>query len=261
MGKSKVIKMNESFLEDNKSEIRDLIRRKASWKIMRIISEEFKDTGELNKFADFVGEIFLLDPNFFLDKFAKTYNKNIARLLNFQQLFEMEEYILKKYSLYESEKILASFKGEIVRGNGKLVGRIYVTNFRIIVLGVNKSKGISMVTVSIAQKAIVKRMQKKLVKKLRSIMSQMTSVELPCFGYQYPMFGLVKIKHTGRRVNYLVRIEEETASGYIKSKKYRFIINVKRNPGEGNKEFNPRSKEITLMIHNTIIEASKLFED
>lgn len=254
--------MNESLLEDKKSHIRNLIEKKASGKIMKIISEELKDTGDLFKFADFVGEIFLMDPDFFLDKFAKTYHNNITRLLNYQQLVEMEEYILKKFSLYESEKIVASFRGEIVRGNGKLVGRIYVTNFRIIVLGLSKSKGISMVTVSIAQKAIVKRMQKKLVKKLQSIMSQMTSVELPCFGYQYPIFGLLKIKHTGTRVNYLIRIEEETASGYIRSKKYRFIINVKRNlnPREMNAEFYPRAKEITLMIHNTIVEASKLFE-
>ncbi len=253
--------MNEIFLEDRITQISNLMEKNASGKIFKIFKEVFSFQ-TANEFSEFVGQVFLIDPDFFFDKFAKTYNKNIIKLLNLKQLFEMEEYVLKKFSLYQNENIIVSFTGQITKGKGKMVGRIYLTNYRIILQGLSKTQGVSMVTTSIVTKAIRKKMQKKLIKKLQSIMSQVTSTELPCFGYQYPMYGLQKIRVTssGNRVIYSVRLKTETPSGKISSKKYVFMIKVYKFPGENSRDFSMRAREITSIMQKTIVDTSKQFE-
>lgn len=253
--------MNETFLDNKKSEIKNLINTKSYVSIFKIFREVFNNVGDIKLFTDFVGEVFLMDPDYFMDKFADTYNKNITKLLNAQQLFEMEEYILQKFSLYQNEKIIISFSGEIARKRGKTEGRIYLTNYRLIIQGLIKSKGVTLITASIAEKAITKKMQKKMVKKLQSIMSQMTTTALPCFGYQYPIFGLQKIRVSGRKVIYTIRLKEELSSGRIISNKYVFIIKIYHIWKESSEDFNTRVKEITSKLQNTIVEASKLFEE
>lgn len=143
-----------------------------------------------------------------------------------------------------------------------MVGRIYLTNYRIIVQGVFKSKGMPLLNTSFAVKAIAKRIYKKLVKKLQNMMNQITIAELPCFGYQYPIFGLQKIRleKSGEKIVYSIRIKTENPNGMVSSKRYTFDIVVSRYPRESNVEFNIRAREITSILNNTIVETSKQFE-
>ena len=259
--------MNETFLDNKKSEISNLIKNNASGKIMKIVKEVFRKVGDSDEFAEFVGQIFLIDPDFFFDKFAPIYYKNILKLLTSKQLFEMEEYILEKFSLYQNENILVSFSGEIAKGDGKMKGRIYLTNYRIIVQGINKSMvRMTSVTKSIVDKVllypITKTKHKRFIKKLRVIMDQITITELPCFGYQYPTFGLQKIRvnNYGNKIVYTVRLETESPSGAETSQKYVFTIFVNRNPGENVNSYDIRANEILSLLNDTIVETSKQFE-
>ena len=161
----------------------------------------------------------------------------------------MEHHILKKHCLYQNERIITSFNGEIGVGSGKMVGRIYITNFRIILQGSSKSKGVPMVTQSIAGIAIDKAIQRSIIRSLQQKLSELTAVELPCFGNQYPMFGLEKIKLKGRQVNYRVFLETQQPNGKISKRRYAFQVRAYGDDG-----FN-----IAQLVYNTIMEADKAF--
>lgn len=238
------------FLETKLNEAKKQIQNNYPKGIINIYTRVFnRVVDNITTFHEFFGETFIIDPNYFMEKFLKTYYKNITKLLDLQQVFDMEAYVLQKYSFYENEKIIASFPGEISIGSGKKVGRIYLTTFRIILIGINKSKGVPMLTTSLVGMAINKSIQKSIVKNLQSKISQITSSELPCLGHQYPMFGLQKIKLGNRSVTYKVLLETTSSSGSILKKKYLFKV-----VPHGNNAF-----KLAKLVHDTIVETSKSF--
>jgi hypothetical protein len=147
-----------------------------------VFSDVRNSVAEKAVFYDFVGDMFVKRPKFFLTTFFKLYNKNIVKILSPEELFEMEQHILQKHCLYPNEKLIISFNGKYVLGTGKEVGRLHLTNDRIIVQGSIKSTGVPMVTRSVVQGQVNKYIHKKLLDK-----SQPT--DLPCFGYQHSIFG------------------------------------------------------------------------
>jgi hypothetical protein len=250
--------MNETFIENKKAEIIDLIKNKASGnKIYSIISEAYRKGIELSKFSDFVADIFLIDPDFFMKNISKTYNKNITRLLNSKQLIEMEEAILKKHCLYQDEKILVSFYGFIGMSRGSVRGRIYLTNYRFIAQGVVYTKG-NITGVLNLKRRINKAIYKSINKMIQKIINQTIGAELPCFGIQYPSFGVERLKNVGKKVNYTVRIKSVSGNFY---EKYKFVIRVDQYPEERQSDFDTRANEVTNLISNTIIDTSKKFEE
>ncbi|MFX1554884.1 MAG: hypothetical protein ACFFBV_13220 [Promethearchaeota archaeon] len=230
----------EDFIESKKNELTDSIKSDRPKRILDIYKEVRHKVSDINKFYDFVGESFAMNPDFFMTRFSKIYNKNIESLLNMQELIEMEESILRKYSLYQGEEIKASCKGEIGIGSGKMVGRMFLTNYRILLQGRSKSKGVPGLTIGILDVPLLKAMQKRIVKKMQERMSDLTSEELPCFGNQYPMFGVYKMKLKGKSVHYKAKVG---------NKKYLFIV----------KPYGDRARELAPLIYNTITEASQFF--
>ena len=237
------------YLETKLNEAKNQIQNKYPKGIINIYGEVINKVDNVSAFHDFFGETFIIDPTYFMAKFLKTYHKNITKLLDLQQVFDMEAYVLQKYSLYGNEKIIASFPGEIIIKNGKTVGRIYLTTFRIILIGTSKSKGVPMVTTSLAGMAINKSIQKSIVKTLQAKMSQITSLELPCLGHQYPMFGLQKIKLGNKSVTYRVLLETTSYSGATRKKKYIFKVVPHGN----------NASQLARLVHDTIVETSKSF--
>ena len=238
------------FLETKLNEAKNQIQNNNPKGIINIYSNVFNSVVDnITTFYEFFGETFIMDPKYFMEKFLKTYLKNITKLLDLQQVFNMEAYVLQKHSFYENEKIIASFPGEISIGSGKKVGRIYLTTFRIILIGTNKSKGIPMVTTSLLGMAINKSIQKSIVKNLQSKISQITSSELPCLGHQYPMFGLQKIKLGNKSVTYRVLLETTSSSGATLKKKYLIKVVPHGNNALG----------LARLVYTAINEASKSF--
>lgn len=241
--------MSQEFLESKRQQINMFAQNNSPKSILDVFGEVRSNVGEPTTFYDFVGRTFLDNTEFYSSKFFKVYNKKISKYLNPNELFEMEQYILKNYCLYQNEKIITSFNGEIGVGSGKMVGRIYITNFRIILQGSSKSKGVPMVTQSLAGMAIAKSIQRSIIRSLQQKLSELTTVELPCFGNQYPMFGLEKIKLKGRQVNYRVFLETQQPNGKISKRRYAFQVRA-----YGDEGFN-----LAQLVYNTIMEADKAF--
>ena len=246
-----MIKMSDinHLLETKLNEVKNLIQTQSPKGIIDVFREVISKVDNITLFYDFVGNTFATGPIFFIEKFLKIYQLNITKLLNLDQVFEMEAQILQKFSLYQDEKIKASFHGEIEVGAGKVVGRIYLTTFRIILIGKNKSKVPWLAQTFVGRIVIDKTIQKSIVRNLQAKLSQMVSTELPCLGHQYPMFGLLKIKLGSRTVNYQVLLETTLPSGSISRKKYRFKV----------VPYGKDSSELARLVHDTIVETSKTF--
>lgn len=245
-----MIKMSDinQLLETKLNEVKNLIQTESPKGIFNVFSEVIDKVDNITLFYNFVGNTFATDPIFFMEKFLKIYLENITKLLNLDQVLEMEAQILQKFSLYQDEKIKASFHGEIELGAGKRVGRIYLTTFRIILIGTNKSK-VPWPAQSFAGIVIDLTIQKSIVRNLQAKLSQIVSTELPCLGHQYPMFGLLKIKLGSRKVTYKVVLETTLPSGSKSRKKYLFRVIP----------YGKDSSELARLVHDTIVETSKTF--
>jgi hypothetical protein len=185
--------MSEDYLEQKRLNIDKFIRKHDFKKIVTVFSEVKDSVTDKTKFYDFVGDMFVKRPKFFLTTFFKIYNKNIVKILRPEELFEMEQHILQKHCLYPNEKLVISFNGKYVLGSAKEVGRLYLTNYRIVFIGLIKSKGVPMVTRSIVQGQLNKYIHKKLLDK-----SQPT--DIPCFGYEHSIFGFPNVILKGNLV-------------------------------------------------------------
>ncbi len=185
--------MSEEYLEQKREKIDKLIRKHDLKKIFSVFSEVEDTVADKIVFYDFVGNMFVNRPKFFMTTFYKIYNKNIVKILSPEELFEMEQHILQKHCLYPNEKLVISFDGKFVLGVGKEVGRLHLTTERIIIQGSIKSTGIPMVTRSVVQGQLNKHIHRKLLDK-----SQPT--DLPCFGYQHSIFGYPNVILKGNLV-------------------------------------------------------------
>lgn len=153
--------------------------------------KSFKEGADSDmEYYDIVGAIFKFNPKFYMDSI---YPK--------MKSLEMTRYIVEKYCLYESEKIIYEFNGKItysifyndVTSNFQVNvivkdGTIYVTNYRIIAQG-------KLSTIS-GSKKFSKKAKK-------SVINESLTQDLPCYGYQFKRNHLT-LKKKGKFIKYQV---------------------------------------------------------
>lgn len=87
-------------------------------------------------FYDFLGEILLEKP--ILLKKPKTLKKYLRLVkkakIPHNRLLELETYFIEKYCIFDSEKVLLSFHGSIRYKKLVFLGRVFITNYRILVI-------------------------------------------------------------------------------------------------------------------------------
>lgn len=115
-----------------------------------------------SEFFDLVGEVFKLDPNFFMKYVYKPFRKKIKAMVGGTKLLkEMDKYIIQKFCFYEGEHILYECEGNIsntelgrrdksgkYKANSSLAltvkvggAQLIFTNYRIIAQGKLKAVG------------------------------------------------------------------------------------------------------------------------
>jgi len=147
--------------------------------------------------------------------------KKIGKVEGLKKLRAMEEFIIKKYCLYEGERILGVFRGNLKlesEEHGEMVtgSHIFSTNFRIIaqghlVLSFGQSR-LSTLAIS-----FFKPPESDSKKKLRPSSHK----EIPCYGYQIPLEILFGLKLNSEQRNLIFR----NILGY---KNYRITIKIVR---------------------------------
>jgi hypothetical protein len=95
-------------------------------------------TINLSDFDDIIEGLFLNDPEYFMYFYYPKIHPLMKEFFPEQQVYEIERNIFQKLSLFEGESILTAFNGEISIPDNSVDGRIYLTNYRIVVHGILK---------------------------------------------------------------------------------------------------------------------------
>lgn len=242
------------------------------YEFIDLIFNFYNTTSQSNpyKFYNIVGELLLEDSEFFMEKCYIYFFKKIMKLLPIE---EMSKYILEKFCFSDEEKIITSFKGRLSVKNFILEGCIFLTNFRVFMIGVMpeyykndsikdrvlKELGIWKFKDEIlgsfsGRSPFEKRAKWLRDEKFRQKQLQKDSDEIyrQNFGYQYPIMNAYDIRRSASEIEYRVDLENLKNQ---KSKYFKFRIKIK--PKKEKKE-NPREFEIKKDKNLSIIEKTLL---
>ncbi len=191
------------------------------------------DPTEMQGIWDQIGELCLLDPDFFTDQiyFPVQYKVNKLPLAS---LFTMDRYILENYCLFPNEVITASIFGELKEDFAEMKDcRMYLTPYRLITSGVRiiftRGTGSSWVGTAIAV-SVNKKIQKALSQQFGELGNKGN------YGYAYILSGVYKTKRSEGDISYNVAMEYED-KGEIKTQKLGIKIKPKQEKGEPKEEF------------------------
>jgi len=251
-----------------KEEIKNLIRQERKGNAVKMIVNIAASQKLLDKeFYDLVGEVIRFNQQYFMEKMYPKFYKNISRLFNSNQMYEMEQYILEKFSFYSGEKLLDSFNGKTVQKDTQVAGRVYLTNYRIIAHGkFGPTPGSSLAAAGAgaaggtgsqtgtnigASMALNEYIQKRVQKRLQEYMSHESSEGKSCFGYQYPIIDSYNVARKAKNLSYRVDIEFEK-KGKLKRKTLKMKIVPKKELAETSNVFNNRRKQNLTLIENNL---------
>jgi hypothetical protein len=168
-----------------------------------------------------IGEIYLANPDYFKEKLYKKFQKIIKSSFNIDS-FELEHFIIQKYSLIPGEKVLRAFQGKLQMNNHVIKGRIYITPNRLISHGI--------IDPSIHAIFIYKMPWASLVARDELIELQLGTgknfTAKPCFGFQYSLKNAYKVKTKKNKVEFEIPYDFQKTD-QIKRKKVKVKITIK----------------------------------
>ena len=246
------------FLTNKWDEIADSIYKKDYWAVMKILKTVYNKVNAMNIefFYKFFGDLLHKNPDLFNLNFLKFYNSSVATFLTTHQCAKLEKFILDNYCLYENEQIITYFIGIFSFKSRQIKGRIYVSNFRIIVLGTilveDESESLWLfapfwaLTFELIEK-INYGVQKRNIDNFRS------SNELPRFGLEFPIWNPKSIWSSGRSIGFTSIITKDS-----RKRKIPIIL----QPTEiilDSKQQNPETiKDTILIIYKTVLETKEI---
>ncbi len=231
--------------------------QKKRGKIRKILLNLVMKVNENNKieFYNFLGELLRYNSDYFTDYGYNPLLPKIKKYFTDRQLMEMEQYVLTNFCLGGEEKILMAFNVVAVIHEDKLIGRMYLTNMRIIGLGrlVEKTSGYGPGHTSGGLIGAVIRASKDSKRShiRKALRQRMGSDEILFFGYQVPINDAFKIKKTSGAILYLVNLEEEKRNK-IKIRRLKVKIVPKPMKREPSNEFKVRRVEVLNAIEQSL---------
>lgn len=195
------------------------------------------------------GETFMNRGYFMM--WRQTRKRDPRLLLAFEQPF------IEKYCLLPNEKILTSFCGGLVDNFVFIIGRIYLTNYRIIATGLrimqNKGAGLGGLVGAIAQAAMMSAFTK-ITKAIQRTLSA-ENVEILNFGYVYPYANNYKLDLKKTVVSYRVNIEYEK-NGKLKTEKMNVRLGPHKMKKQDKHEFKAYQEQLLNSLYNTFVAVS-----
>jgi hypothetical protein len=185
----------------------------------------------LDQKLDILGELALRDPDFFMDNIYPFRPMTLRDLTPakmpvvqffgrpFPQVVEMEEYILKNYCFLEDEEIKTVINGSVHDKKTETKGRIYLTNYRLIVSGNQKVRSaqpkggtgrhLSSIPSALIRSGITRH--RKAVRKAISdaFRKDLKEWNIGEWGYYFPIYNAKDLKRGKRDVSYTVDVETE----------------------------------------------------
>lgn len=211
--------------------------------------------GELpfDETLDLIGELMKMDNIYFMEKIYPSLRYMGGHFTN-QQWVDIDKHMLEKYCLIQGEKILTIDYANVAEKKVNTSGRIFVTNYRIIVCGQQVVRSAqktvqvkprlmgSLVRSGITHKR--KALRKAITKALSGEISNFDIVE---WGYFFPISNAQKINRTPKMISYIVNIETEK-----KTQKMSLKITPTRLKKQPKPEFLEQSQKLLDQIEQLL---------
>jgi hypothetical protein len=223
------------------------------------VLESIKD--DLISFFDFYGGYVKQDLNFALNKCYHYFREKASKIIPANSLMEMDKYIMDNYVFGANERLITSFKGNVSLPKAKLIGHVFLSNFRFLGTGILNEKGKSPGSGSLIGTAVLiarERKRQAIKRALQKGMGNKFSEDaMNIFQYHYPIIDAVDIKKKNKKISYSVKMEYEH-KGKERSEILRFTITPKREKGEDKSSFENRSEIILNNIEETLLKSQTL---
>ena len=180
------------------------------------------NSGQLDfyQFGDFLTEFIRADAEFFTEKVYNIFAR--ASKIAFGDLVALDQYIIEKYCLMDGEQILKIISGSVNEKKMVSSGRLFLTNFRLIICGSQQARSaqrsyhsgsaLSMIAGS-AIRGVVTSQRKNIRKAINRALSKETSAfNVLEWGYVYPVTNALKIKRTKSSIAYTIILDTEKRS-------------------------------------------------
>jgi len=190
--------------------------------MIRSLATLWKDTRvSLEQKLDLLGELTIKDSEYFMEKVYPGVQIHFwgTPIL---ELIKMDEYMLEKYCCLEGEDIKTVFNGSIADKKTTTSGRIYLTNYRIIVCGnqVVRSAQNPVFRTGIVETLIRsgishhrKAIRKAITKAFRKDLAEWNLGE---WGYYFPIYNVKNIKRVKKSIIYVIDVETEKKTKTLK---------------------------------------------
>lgn len=220
----------------------------------------------LEQKLDILGELTVTDSEYFMEQLYPFRSRdardlNLGSLTLFQffnspyhVLIEMEEYILKNYCFLEGEDIKTVIYGTIGDKKTVTLGRIYLTNYRIIVSGsqtVQSAQSRTAVRPSISSVLVrsgITRYRKAIRKAItEAFRKDLTEWNIGEWGHYFPVYNAINIRRGKSSVSYAIDVETE-------KKRIKLKINIfpRKLKGQSKKEFQEQKMEALNQIEDLL---------
>ena len=225
-----VFKINETNndIEGILNEFKQLVKNKDRIKILRKLRAIREDPTYQNltetDFYNIIGGILKEDQEYFMKKLYRDIQYNLTHYNRYKlekPLEELERYILENYSFYEGETMLFESPGKVIcRAGLKQVptkGRLYITNYRTIVQGVQKTSNPLTFGIGLLPHALTKAAKKSLGK----LHETLSSEARPLYGFAFPLNNIIEFKKGAFTLKLTAQLEDR-----------RFNYSIEPNPNQ-----------------------------
>lgn len=244
-----------SIINQEKENVKLLMMQMKTGKVRKILLNIASNVNENNKleFYNFLGELLKYNCDYFEKGAYRPILNKIKKYLTDEQLIEMDKYLLSNYCLGSKEKLLAASNGVVVLHEDKIVGRMFLTNMRLICIGELIQKqanpyagrhGLIGAVVSGAKDARRANIR-------RALMQRMSGEDVLFFGHQVPIDEAFNIKNSGGGIVYLVNLKEEKRKS-VKLRKLKVKVVPKAMKKEPGKDFKVRRVEFLNTFEDTL---------
>ena len=221
---SNIAYTSQSFL-DMKHELLQLVKEKRKKQIYHVMEWILKGNCNMTKQERYslIGELFIASPDYFMDKIYKKFQKVLSTSYQLNP-YDLERYIIEKFSLLPGEFIQTSFQGKFQLKIHVLKGRFYITSRRLIFHGkIEPSVSVIMFFRGSVQLALP--FAKDEIKSLQIAMGAKHS-EKPCFGLQYALENGYNIKVHNKTLLFNISYDFQKKY-YVKRKNVKVKITIK----------------------------------
>jgi hypothetical protein len=221
---SNITYTSQSFL-DMKHELLQLVKEKRKKQIYRAMEWILTENCNMTKHERYtiIGELFITNPDYFMDIIYKKFQK-ILRVSNQLNSYDLERYIIEKFTLLPGEFIQTSFQGKFQLKIHVLKGRFYITSRRLIFHG-KIEPSVSAIMFFRGSVQLALPFAKAEIKSLQIAMGAKFS-EKPCFGLQYSLEKGYNIKVHNNTLLFNISYDFQKKY-YVKRKNVKVKITIK----------------------------------